>query len=525
MWSSAFEPWGGGRKAGVGGLADATLLDRLQRYKRQVARRYRVLESNQIEKMLPKGQLWMSPKLDGELWFLVQRDGDLALCAPNGRVLHGIAQLAALAARCGSAGDFIVAGELVAPIGEGRPRSHYLATALGEERHAPALAFHPFDLVEDGGADALARPYRERLERLQQLFGADGTITTVIGEAADAAAHYREWVSAGGHEGIVVRSEQNITFKIKPHMSIDAVVVAYGERLVGDARQLRELSVAVLRDDGTFQVLGTVGTGYSEDDRVSWHKRLGEMEAPSSFRMANSEGTLSHFVRPEVVVEVRCSDLLVTDADDLPIRRMTLAWKPGEGWSPLGEQTTAVMLHPTFLRERTDKRVDAGDCGLTQITSRVQVETDLALTAPSGGEATVLKRQVWAKETKGLVAVRKYVLIQPAQPGRDWPPHVLFFTDFSPGREEPLKTALRTADTRATADAQIAAWIEDNVKKGWVEVGAGAPAPAAAAAAEAEAPPPKKRAAKAKEPPAAEGGETGEAAATPRKRTSKKAKA
>lgn len=212
-WSSSFAPYAGGRKAPVGGLADAALLERLLRYKRQVAKRYRVLESAKIESALPKGTLWMSPKLDGELWFLVRRGGDLALCAHNGRVLHGIPLLKGLAAKLASAPDLLVAGELVGPIGEGRPRSHHLATALGDEAHAKALAFHPFDLVENGGADALGRPYAERLARLQALFGADGVIATVTGDAAAAASHYREWVAAGKHEGLVVRTEQNLTFK------------------------------------------------------------------------------------------------------------------------------------------------------------------------------------------------------------------------------------------------------------------------------------------------------------------------
>jgi hypothetical protein len=226
--------------------------------------------------------------------------------------------------------------------------------------------------------------------------------------------------------------------------------------------------------------------------------------------MANSEGTLSRFVRPELVVEVKCSDLLVSDADDLPIRRMTLR-HGADGWTPLGEQTTAVMLHPTFMRERSDKQASVGDCGMTQITSRVQLEEEAESASTSSGsgsgQATILKREVWSKETKGLVAVRKYVLIQTNKGGRDHPPLVLFYTDFSPGRAEPLQTTLRTADTQATADRQIAEWIEENVKKGWNPAGAGAPAPAPkaeaakpAASADAEDKP-KKRAApkKAKE--------------------------
>lgn len=508
VWSKAFTPYAGGRKAGVGGLADLVLLDRLQRYKRQVAKRYRVLDASQIDRVMPKGQLWISPKLDGELWFLVRQGGDVALCAHNGRVLHGIPLVNALAKKLPAGGDLLVAGELVAPIAQGRPRSHHIALAFGDEQHAPALTFHPFDLVEDDGKDTLGNPYAQRLARLQQLFGSDGTITTVVGDAASAASHYREWVAAGKHEGLVVRTEQNLTCKIKPHFTIDAVVVAYGERLVGETRQLRELSVALVRDDGTYQLLGTVGGGFSEEDRVAWLTRLSAMSSPSSFRMANSEGTLSRFVRPDLVVEIKCSDLLLSDAEDLPIRRMTLR-HGADGWTPLGEQTTAVMLHPTFIRERSDKQATVGDCGMTQITSRVQLEEEpeatTASTGSGSGQATILKREVWSKETKGLVAVRKYVLIQTNKGGRDHPPLVLFYTDFSPGRAEPLQTTLRTADSRETADRQIGEWIEENVKKGWNPAGAGAPAPtptpAKAAAPADDADKPKKRAApkKAKE--------------------------
>lgn len=467
-WSNVYVPYGGGHKAPIGGLADAALHERLLHYKRQVAKRYRVLDATKLETSLPKGNLWISPKLDGELWFLARRQGDIALCAYNGRVLHGIPLLEALSARLKDAPDLLVAGELVAPIGEGRPRSYHLAQALGDDTLANALVFHPFDLIEDENGDALGRPYAERLAQLQTWFGESGIITTVTGDAATAVGYYREWVAAGKHEGLVVRSEQNITFKIKPYFSIDAVVIAYGERIVGEIRQLRELSLALLRDDGSYQVLGTVGGGFSEEDRVSWHRRLGAMEAPSSFRMANSEGTLSRFVKPEWVVEVRCSDLLASDTDDMPMRRMTLCWDQHTGWTPLGERITAVMLHPVFQRERTDKRVDAGDCGLSQLTSRIQFEEDgVAVIRQIADTATVIQRKVWRKETKGLVAVRKYVLIQTNQPGRDYPPLVLFCTDFSPGRAEPLQTSLRTAATRTIADAQIASWIEENIKKGW----------------------------------------------------------
>ncbi|CAK0742683.1 DNA ligase (ATP) [Gammaproteobacteria bacterium] len=474
IWSDSFVPYGEGQKAPVGGLTDVALLEKLRQYKRQIAKRYRVLDSAQMERLLPKGDLWISPKLDGELWFLVRQEGELALCAHNGRVLRNIPLLRSLAGRLAAAPDFLVAGELVAPIAEGRPRSYHVATALADDQFAAHLAFHPFDLVTQAGVDVAGTPYGQRLASLQAWFGAEGTMATLVGDAAVAVSQYREWVGAGKHEGMVVRSEQNVNYKIKPHLTLDAVVVAYGVRLVGEIRQLRELSLALVRDDGRFQLLGTVGNGFSEEDRIGWLARLEALETSSAFRMANSEGTLSRFVRPEQVVECRCSDLLVSDSDDRQIRRMCLAWTPQEGYRPMGEWPTAAMLHPVFLRERGDKRVDAGDVGITQITSRVSFEDErVSLSSHQASKAVVRARKVWTKETKGLVAVRKYVLIETDQAANDYPPFVLFSTDYSPGRAEPLQTTLRTADTLSTAERQIAAWMADNIKKGWNPVAAG----------------------------------------------------
>jgi hypothetical protein len=38
-WVGSAEPWGGGFKAAVGALSDEALLEKLARYKRQVAKR------------------------------------------------------------------------------------------------------------------------------------------------------------------------------------------------------------------------------------------------------------------------------------------------------------------------------------------------------------------------------------------------------------------------------------------------------------------------------------------------------
>jgi hypothetical protein len=512
-FAGGFEPYGRGRKAQMGALLDRELLGRLARYKRQVAKRYRVVEPELVERLLPSDEpLFVSPKLDGELWFLVHQGGEVALVAYNGRVLEGIGALAGVKEKLAGAPDLVIPGELVATPSTGeRSRNHHTGAALSDGKLEPTLSFHAFDLAEEGSADSLLLPYEARLATLHRYLGAApaaagglGVVPTERGNGALVAQRYREWIPPARYEGVVVRSDRGLTYKIKPTMTIDLVVLAYGERITGDVRQVRELEVGLVREDGTFQLVGSVGTGLSEDDRSRWHARLTALEAKSSFRLANREGTLCRFVKPEIVVEIRVSDLLSTDAWDAPIRRMSLAYD-ATGYRPLMETRTAVLIHPTLLRERTDKKPDALSAGIAQITEYLEgVAVESALDgragAPVRATSEVVRRGVYVKETKGLVAVRKFVVIKTNKDREgSHPPFVVYFTDYSAGRKTPLETALRTASTREGADRPVAAWIEENVKKGWSEAGAGAAAKAPAVEAEAEPAAKPKRARKKKE--------------------------
>ncbi|MCB9594837.1 MAG: hypothetical protein H6719_19100 [Sandaracinaceae bacterium] len=480
LWSESWAPWGGGKRAPVGALVDEELAKRLRVYKRQVAKRYRVVEPEAIERLLAPGDYFISTKLDGELWFLVKREGEVALCAFNGRVLRGTPLVAEAERLLADAPDMIFAGELTAtpPEHVGRARVHHVATAFGDEAES-TLTFHAFDVVEDDGKDALLSEYPARFERMKELLGGGDRVRlaeTQTGDPKEVLRLYREWVLSDRFEGVVVRSDRGLTYKIKSTLTLDAVIIAYGERITGDVRQVREMSVALLRDDGTWQLLGAVGGGFSEQDRADWHGRLSALEVPSRFRLANREGTLSKFVRPEIVVEIRCSDLLATDSWDTQIRRMSLRFREGDGWEPLRETPMAVMIHPVFLRERSDKVVDVGAVGMTQITSRLPLET------PEGAATDVIERElsevvrraVFTKTTKDKVAVRKYLIVDTHKgEERNYAPFLVYFTDYSPGRKDALQTTLRTASTMAGAEAHVTAWLDDNIKRGWGEVESG----------------------------------------------------
>lgn len=463
--------YGPGQISEIGGLADTDLQHQLRRYKRMIAKRYRVIPAEKAETILPEGELLVSTKLDGQLWFLIVRDGSAAFCSPSGRVLQGIPLSERLAENIGNI-DVIIAGELYVDGSKDWPRVGHVAAILGDGARADELRFAAFDLLEDGEQDALALPYLRRLERLQQLLEASQVITTEVVERAEVPRLYRDWVLSGRHEGLVARSEQGLTYKIKPTISLDLVVVAFGSRIEGEQHELREMTVALLDDEGHYQVIGSVGTGFSAADRLSWHHRLSGIVVPSAYRLAGSDGTMCRFVQPEIVVEVICSDLLTHDSSGNAIRRMRLAHS-SDGYRPLGEYPTGALLHPRFDRERDDKQVVAGDVGLEQITSRVLPEEEAtgntrAMELP---KAEILARKVWTKVTKGKQMVRKYVLVKTNKEQHiPCSPYALFSTDYSPNRAEPLKTGLSVAVDREQADAQVEKWLSENIKKGWEEV-------------------------------------------------------
>ncbi len=470
--------YGGGRKAPLGSLKSDELSTRLKNYKRLVAKRYRVVFPDNIVKYLPDGDLWISTKVDGELWFLVKREGEVALVAYNGRVLQGIPVVEEAAKHLKDVSDCVVPGELFAiPQGtSGRPRVGHVATALHDDDLAKTLGFRAFDVLDFEGEDWLYAGYDKRYEKLEELF--DGgkrcaTVTTKTGDKSEAKDAFVEWVESGKFEGLVVRTDQGITYKVKPFKTLDAVIVAFGERDNDGVTEMREMQVALLRDDGSYHLLGTVGGGFDESDRRAWHKRLSEMVVDSSFRLANREGTLCRFVKPEIVIEVKVSDLLDTDSRDMPVRRMTLEYDDKGGYKPLGALPLVSLLHPVFVRERDDKEVDEGSVGLEQVYQHVPFEDrDTKPTTQSFGKAEVIERRAYRKDLRGdSLGVRKYVAFKTnKEDNPEYAPFAVIFTDFSSGRKDPLKTDIRVAPNREALQPFIDEWIDKNIKKGWDEV-------------------------------------------------------
>ncbi|MCX5670671.1 MAG: ATP-binding protein [Planctomycetota bacterium] len=177
-------------------------------------------------------------------------------------------------------------------------------------------------------------------------------------------------------------------------------------------------------------------------------------------------------MRPEVVVEVKCNDLLTLRASGEHVRRMAMSFdvNASPSWQALRPLPAASMMHAVFRRVRDDKAVDAAGVRWSQVTDLVVVEGVGAAQAVELPRSQVLRREVFTKREKGALCVRKAVVWKTNKEALDplYPAYVALFTDFAPGRQQPLRTDLRVASTVECIQALADAWIKDHVTQGWV---------------------------------------------------------
>lgn len=464
-------------------VTDPLLLPRVQEHRRMLSGRLLALRRDDLEKSLPAGACHISRKIDGEFAVLVHHPDGAFLLNPGGTVRVGlpcIAEAAALLAKAGIA-KALVAGELfvVRPDGK-RARVHDVARAARQpegQGDVDALAFAVFDVLETDGKP-FAGTVADTFALIERVFRGGTRAAPVEGrmvaKAGEVGAAYEAWVEKQGAEGLVVRSDAAGWFKVKPQVTLDAVVVGFTEGAADRKGILHDALVALMRADGTFHLLGRVGGGFKEEERRAFLSDLRDMVVPSGYAEVNADHVAYAMVRPEWVIEVSCLDLVSRSTRDATIDRMVLSWDAaGSRWEPLRRLPLASMISPQFVRRREDKVVRPADLRIQQVSDLVDVphaDRDARTLAPPRSE--VLKREVFTKVFKGATMVRKLVMWKTnkeADPA--WPAYVVHFTDFSPGRKTPLEREIRISSSRDQIEGLYADLAKENIVKGWAPAG------------------------------------------------------
>ena len=450
-------------------LADEKVRSSIAAYRGRVAAAYRPVTELDIGE-IGRGPVQVSRKIDGELWFLVGHDSGCYLTSPSGLVVSG--KLPFLPDTDALPTGTIIAGELHGSTDGRRERVGDVAIARGgDESDDPStLFFTGFDVVYGPDGALPDANYEARYEQLSALVKGSapniGVVETEVASNADELkALYQSAVVDGGAEGLIVRSGQGVIYKLKPRRDVDAVVLGFTQKS-DEPELIRSVLLGLINEDDSYQLLGGCGSFSTEVDRRALHTQLSAIVTTSNIRYAAGSGALYTFVRPEVVITLRVSDLQGERSDGTAILGPKIRFE--DGWRGEGMGFTPSPIHPLLERVREDKSATRHDVSFAQVVDRIPVSS-----SPGQGVASepseLLRREVWTKATKGKTAVRKLVVwkTNKEQSQSGFPAYVVHWTDYSPGRAKPLTREVRLAPDEASAKEIADAMVESGVAKGW----------------------------------------------------------
>ena len=472
------KPFGKGFVSESGSIDNPTLASMLRGYKSRVAGGYRALTKEDIKTAISPGKYLVSPKVDGELWFLVMEGKDCWLGNPNGRIISGDIPLLKEATTLSNRfhDRTVLAGEFFAVGKKDRARVGDLRSAMGGGNKADVdrLGFKVFDILE-GGDKKRQVPfvnYAEKFITIKSLFEGGKRIqsirTDTVGSPGEIESLFEELVESDKAEGLVVRDQGTRIYKIKPSFSIDMVILGYTEK-TGDPLQVRSILLGLMRDDGQYQVVSGCGNLKTEEERKSLMKNIKPLCVDSTFRQASGSGELYHFIRPEIIVEIKVTDIQVENSSGDSIKSMVIKFEENT-WEPICLQPSASLIHPVLESIRIDKEVNKTDIRFSQLRERVAIQgQEQKVQSIDLPASEIIRREVWSKLTKEKKAIQKLVIwkTNKEKEGQGFPAFVIHWTDYSPNRKDPLKREVRISPEKKNAFQIAEKMIEENIKKGW----------------------------------------------------------
>lgn len=259
---------------------------------------------------------WMfERKLDGERCLSFRTDGQVRLLSRSQQQLNEhYPELAA--AFAGQAGEFVVDGEIVAFAGHetsfARLQHRIELQAPGALQARIPVYIYLFDILYCDGYDLTQLTLRDRKRVLRHAIKFRGPLRYTPHRNTTGEAYYRQ-ACRSGWEGVMAkradsryehrRSRDWLKFKCQ-----------HGQEFViggfTDPEHSREgfgaLLLGYYRGD-EFVYAGKVGTGFDEQLLQDLRRQLDALEQPQSPFSAGQPPRRAHWVRPELVAEVRFS--------------------------------------------------------------------------------------------------------------------------------------------------------------------------------------------------------------------------
>ena len=445
-------------------------------YKKRVCKSFIAISPDQIDSRLSGEDFYVTKKLDGEMNIIFFDGSNTFIINTGGKVRAGIPCIEEVGQRLKAAGlrSAIIPAELYVEEKDGRTRVFDVLSSLSKEDLIETLNLAPFDVLEINGQPFVADNFEQTYEKLSELFLNSNKVKPVpfrkLSSKSEIKDLFEDWVVAQKAEGLVIRSNLPLIYKLKPKHNMDVVIVGYTEASGELKGQIRTLLLAMMTSENCYQIVGKTGNGFTDNERSEFYEKLSKMHIDSEYIETDSNHVAFHMIRPEIVIEISINDIL-TDANTNGITNHVL--EISNNTYKLTNTVPGIsFIYPVFERIRTDKQACVEHVRFSQASDLVYIPDTDSCNAVELPKSEVLLREVYKKLVKDKLMVIKFMVWKTNKEVIDdsYPAYVMHYTNFSSDRKDPLQREVRISNNKDQIMTIAQEYIDANVKKGWVKV-------------------------------------------------------
>jgi hypothetical protein len=430
-------------------------------YKTRVASRYFPVHPDGIGmKITEADHYFTSIKYNGHFGIVTVKKGKAVIFGSDGSE-KSIPSIEKAALKLNK--DFTIAGEICC-FKDGVSQTNIHVAAALDEPHNFDLRFAVFDILE-WESNNTSDDFTSKYKKMKSAFNDEVLFCVeqhLHNSRKDIIDFYKKNIE--NNEGVITRSSGGITYKIKPIITIDLVVLGYALKENEDS--LRELLLGLVVGDNQYQIVTRCSSGFTEKERVDILNKLKPLHCDSSYTEVSGAKTAFIMIKPELVVEIKSIDLL--DENTLgSIRKMRLGFDQNSGYEKLQLSNSFSCISPVFICFREDKIPSIKDAGFSQVAHLID-EKILSKQTDNLIPSEVVHAESYTKSGKGGMAVRKFTVIKTNKEKTGlYAPFNVVYTDFGAGRKAPLEQDLFLCSTEKEALKKVELLKEEIIKKGW----------------------------------------------------------
>ncbi len=447
---------------------DESLLNRLETYKNLQSSKYVPVRGDEITtRVFEFDKYYVSTKIDGHLCFIYKKNKDIHIYNFNGKSFKRD-ELIYEAEKKIPVSSALFVGEIYNYNQGKRTRSFDLTKAISESNSVIKIGI--FDLLSYDDKDFEATKWLEKKKIISSIFS-EGNIIHPVQEVElksrkEIENEFNQRVINNNEEGIIVRGLNGPTFKIKPSLTFDFVVLGFAMGYSDDFSLLKELIFGVLIEENKFLVVGKVSNGFSIDQRKTLSKQLEKIKVPSNVIETSAVNVPFTMIKPVLVAEIESIDIINNNSNGNISKSVLLFEKE---FLKLNNSPSVSLISPVFKGIREDKKVTEDQTGITQITrildlANSDVENEIKPVS------LIIRKELYVKETRGIKMVKKYFIWNTNSKSNNYPEYVFYKIDYSPTRSLKLQRDIKVSNNKEQITKIFNKKIETDIKKGWNKI-------------------------------------------------------